>query len=204
MQQAGGPSVSAQASPHLGRVPRPSERECLGRDGDILATERNAHCGKGKDDMIAIRRVQGRRVTVMSFAVLRCTVMCLVQFVYVWRLSAVQALERGVGGSQKFQSSFLQLKLGRLTCCTRPLSFTLIVYSTLPACVCPDNPIIPDKICNHLEYFQRRPAQSKLCNIFFFIAIAICASQRWQTSSICKGKNCTQAGFPSWSKWSVI
>lgn len=45
--------------------------------------------------MTAIRQVQGCRASVMSFAVLSCTVMCLVQFVYVRRLSALQGLVRG-------------------------------------------------------------------------------------------------------------
>lgn len=42
----------------------------------------------------------------------------------------------------------------RLTCNTRPLSFSINVYPVLPGCVCPHNPIIPDKIFHYLEYFQ--------------------------------------------------
>ena len=115
--------------------------------------------------MTAIRQVQSCRASVMSSAVLWCTVMCLVQFVYVRCLSALQGLVRGHTHKKKISnalpSNWTWTSLfSRLTCNTRPLSFTINVYPTLPGRVCPHNPIIPDKIFHYLEYFQCRPAQS--------------------------------------------
>lgn len=115
--------------------------------------------------MTAIRQVQSCRASVMSSAVLWCTVMCLVQFVYVRCLSALQGLVWGHTQKKKISnalpSNWTRTSLfSRLTCNTRPLSFTINVYPTLPGRVCPHNPIIPDKIFHYLEYFQCRPAQS--------------------------------------------
>ncbi len=57
--------------------------------------------------MTAIRQVQGCGASVMSFAVLSCTVICLVQFVYVQCLSALQGLVSG--HKKRFESSILHL-----------------------------------------------------------------------------------------------
>lgn len=111
---------------------------------------------------------------------------------------------------KKIRKLYSSIEVGlfsRLTCNTRPLSFTVIVYPTLPGCVCPHNPIIPDKIFHYLEYFQCCPGQSSFGPFFFFFffhcSSNLCCSAL-AASSICKVKDCTEVGFPYWAKWLVI
>lgn len=106
--------------------------------------------------MTAIRQVQGCRASVMSSAVLWCTVICLVQFVY----GDASVHYKDLRGSKRIfffkapSSNWTWTSLFvRLTCNTRPLHFSINVYPVLPGCVCPHNPIIPDKIFHYLEYF---------------------------------------------------
>lgn len=158
--------------------------------------------------MTAIRQARGCRASVMSFAVLWCSVMCLVQLVYMRCLSALQGLVWGQKKKKKISkalsSNWTWTSLfGRLTCNTRPPSFTINVYPTLPGHVCPHNPIIPDKIFHYLEYFQCRPEQSSFGSSFVHCSSNLCCSPLAATS-ICKVKYCTEVGFPYWSKWLVI
>lgn len=77
---------------------------------------------------------------------------------------------------KKIRKLYSSIEVGlfsRLTCNTRPLSFTVIVYPTLPGCVCPHNPIIPDKIFHYLEYFQCCPGQSSFGPFFFFFFFSL-------------------------------
>lgn len=88
-----------------------------------------------------------------------------------------QCITRTCGGSQKKKEIiklYSSIEVGlfsRLTCNTRSLGFTVIVYPTLPGCVCPHNPIIPDKIFHYLEYFQCCPGQSSFGPFFFFFSL---------------------------------
>lgn len=143
--------------------------------------------------------------SVMSFAVLWCTVMCLVQFVCVRCLSALQGLVRGQKKiSKALSSNWTWTSLFcRLTCNTRPSSFTINVYPTLPGCVCTHNPIIPDKIFHYQEYCGCRPDWPGCGSCFAHHSSNLCCSALAATS-VCKEKYCTEVGFPYWSKWLVI
>ena len=66
--------------------------------------------------------------------------------------------------------------LGRLTCNSRPLSFTINVYPTLTGCVCPHNPIIPEKYST-IWHVSKVVHTSKALGHALFIPTAICAVQ---------------------------
>ena len=107
------------------------------------------------------------------------------------------------GTKKKAPSSNWTSLFCRLTCNTRPPSFTINVYPTLPGCVCPHNPIIPDKIFHYQEYFRRRPDRWSFGSRFVHRSGNLCCSPLAETST-CKVKYCSLVGFPHWSKWPVI
>lgn len=162
-------------------------RERPGCDGASLATERNTHCKEGKmtwQPLGECKAVERVLCPLLCSDALQCVLFNLfmcdasVHYKNLWGVE-----QKNKKKIRKLYSSIEVGLFSRLTCNTRPLSFTVIVYPTLPGCVCPHNPIIPDKIFHYLEYFQCCPGQSSFGPFFFFfffIAAAICAAQHWQ------------------------
>lgn len=140
--------------------------------------------------------MRGRRACVTSFAVLWCPITCLVQFVPVWCLSALQGLIKGECKALLSDWGWSSL-FSRLTCNSKPQRFTMIVYPTLPSRVYPHNLIIPDKIFYYVENFQCRPDQSSFGPFFFFpLQQQSVQVSFWQQKSLCKAKYCIGLVFP--------
>lgn len=132
--------------------------------------------------------------------------MCLVQFVYVQCLTALQGLlrEQIKKVSKALSSNWTWTSLfSRLTCNTTPPSFTINVYPVLPSCVCPHNPVILDKYSTICNIFRCHPDQLSFGSRSARCCSNLCSSALAATS-FCKLKYCTKLGSPCWSKWLVI